>query len=140
MASTARIDSTKLRTGDLSEFEWNRTHDAYGYLSGAKIFIDDNPALTVLDVRARARRTKQENGDLGVIIIDYLQLMSGTGDNRSSNREQEISNISRILKALAKELNVPFISISSPLGFLIRYVFADGFLSPVFNLLYLLVG
>jgi replicative DNA helicase len=110
LASTARIDSTKLRTGDLSEFEWNRTHDAYGYLSGAKIFIDDNPALTVLDVRARARRTKQENGDLGVIIIDYLQLMNSRG--RYENRQVEVAEMSRSLKQLARELQVPVIALS----------------------------
>jgi len=82
LASTARIDSSKLRTGDLSDADWNRAHEAFGYLQSAKVFIDDNPALTVMDVRARARRIRQQNGDLGVVIIDYLQLMSSRGVRR----------------------------------------------------------
>ena len=82
LASTARIDSSKLRTGDLSDADWNRAHEAFGYLQSAKVFIDDNPALTVMDVRARARRIRQQNGDLGVVIIDYLQLMSSRGSRR----------------------------------------------------------
>jgi replicative DNA helicase len=110
LASTARIDSSKLRTGDLSDADWNRAHDAFGYLQSAKVFIDDNPALTVMDVRARARRIRQQNGDLGVVIIDYLQLMSSRG--RSENRQVEVSDMSRSLKILARELQCPVIALS----------------------------
>src|SRR5580658_6081842 len=110
LASTARIDSSKLRTGDLSEADWNRAHEAFGYLQSAKVFIDDNPALTIMDVRARARRIKQQNGDLGVIIIDYLQLMSSRG--RAENRQVEVSEMSRSLKILARELQCPVIALS----------------------------
>ncbi len=110
LASTARIDSSKLRTGDLSDGDWNRAHDAFGYLQSAKVFIDDNPALTVMDVRARARRIRQQNGDLGVVIIDYLQLMSSRG--RSENRQVEVSEMSRSLKILARELQCPVIALS----------------------------
>lgn len=110
LASTARIDSSKLRTGDLSDADWNRAHEAFGYLQSAKVFIDDNPALTAMDVRARARRIRQQNGDLGVVIIDYLQLMSSRG--RSENRQVEVSEMSRSLKILARELQCPVIALS----------------------------
>jgi replicative DNA helicase len=110
LASTARIDSSKLRTGDLSDSDWNRAHEAFGYLQSAKVFIDDNPSLTVMDVRARARRIKQQNGDLGVVIIDYLQLMSSRG--RAENRQVEVSEMSRSLKILARELGCPVIALS----------------------------
>ncbi len=110
LASTARIDSSKLRTGDLSDTDWNRAHEAFSYLQSAKVFIDDNPALTVMDVRARARRIKQQNGDLGVVIIDYLQLMSSRG--RAENRQVEVSDMSRSLKILARELGCPVIALS----------------------------
>jgi replicative DNA helicase len=110
LASTAGIDSSKLRTGDLSDGDWNRAHDAFGFLQSAKVFIDDNPALTVMDVRARARRIKQQNGDIGVVIIDYLQLMSSRG--RAENRQVEVSEMSRSLKILARELSCPIIALS----------------------------
>ncbi len=110
LASTARIDSSKLRTGDLSDADWNRAHDAFGFLQSAKVFIDDNPALTVMDVRARARRIKQQQGDLGVVIVDYLQLMSSRG--RAENRQVEVSEMSRSLKILARELSCPIIALS----------------------------
>jgi replicative DNA helicase len=110
LASTARIDSSKLRTGDLSEADWNRAHDAFSYLQSAKVFIDDNPSLTVMDVRARARRIKQQNGDLGVVIIDYLQLMSSRG--RAENRQVEVADMSRSLKILARELECPVVALS----------------------------
>jgi len=110
LASTARIDSSKLRTGDLSDADWNRAHDAFGYLQSAKIFIDDNPSLTVMDVRSRARRIKQQNHDLGVVVVDYLQLMSSRG--RAENRQVEVSEMSRSLKILARELQCPVIALS----------------------------
>ncbi|MDE3065686.1 MAG: replicative DNA helicase, partial [Acidobacteriota bacterium] len=110
LASTARIDSSKLRTGDLSDADWNRAHEAFGFLQSAKVFIDDNPGLTVMDVRSRARRIKQQNGDLGVVIVDYLQLMSSRG--RAENRQVEVAEMSRSLKILARELQTPVIALS----------------------------
>jgi replicative DNA helicase len=110
LASTGRINSMKLRTGDLNEADWNRTHDAFSFLGGAQIFIDDNPGLTTMDVRARARRIKQQQGDLGIVIIDYLQLMSSRG--RSENRQTEVAEMSRNLKMLARELETPVLALS----------------------------
>jgi replicative DNA helicase len=110
LASTARIDSSKLRTGDLSDSDWNRAHEAFGFLQSAQVFIDDNPSLTVMDVRSRARRIKQQQGDLGVVIVDYLQLMSSRG--RAENRQVEVSDMSRSLKILARELQCPVIALS----------------------------
>lgn len=110
LASTARIDSSKLRTGDLNDHDWTRAHEAFSFLQSAKVFIDDNPSLTVMDVRARARRIKQNNGDLGVIIIDYLQLMSSRG--RAENRQVEVAEMSRSLKILARELQCPVVALS----------------------------
>ncbi|HZJ60983.1 MAG TPA: DnaB-like helicase C-terminal domain-containing protein, partial [Chitinophagaceae bacterium] len=80
-------------------------------LAKAPIFIDDTPALNIFELRAKCRRLKNKH-NIGLVLIDYLQLMSGTSDNRNSNREQEISNISRNLKALAKELNIPIVALS----------------------------
>jgi replicative DNA helicase len=109
LSSEGRVDSLSLRTGRLQAQDWHRLTSAAGRLSEAPIFIDDSPGLTVLEVRAKARRMKSEHG-LDLIVIDYLQLMRG----RSSldNRQQEISEISRSLKALAKELNVPVVALS----------------------------
>jgi len=109
LSSESDIEHSKLRTGTLSSAEWPRLAEAAGRLSDALMFIDDSPALSVLELRARARRLMKEHG-LGLLVIDYLQLMRGrTGTDR---REQEISEISRFLKALAKELNIPVIAIS----------------------------
>jgi replicative DNA helicase len=109
LCSEARVDAHKLRTGYLSESDWPKLTLAAGRLSEAPIFIDDTAAISVLEMRAKARRLKAEHG-LELIIVDYLQLMRGRG--RDDNREQEISNISRSLKALAKELQVPVIALS----------------------------
>ena len=109
MSSLGRIDQHKLRTGKLTDEDWPRVTSAVGILSEAPLFIDDTPALTPTDLRARARRLKREHGDLGLIVIDYLQLMQGSG---KENRATEISEISRGLKALAKELNVPVVALS----------------------------
>jgi replicative DNA helicase len=109
LCSEARVDANRLRGGFLSESDWPRLTSAAGRLSEAPIFIDDTPAITVLEMRAKARRLKADQ-DLGLIIVDYLQLMQGRRDVES--REKEISEISRSLKALAKELNVPVIALS----------------------------
>lgn len=110
LASEAKVDSSRLRTGKLLEQDWSRLTRAAGILTDAPIFIDDTPALTVLEMRGRARRLKAELGELGVIVVDYLQIM-GTRSGVQS-RENAISEISRSLKALAKELNVPVIALS----------------------------
>ncbi len=105
----ARIDATKLRGGFLSESDWPRLTRAAGELSEAPIYVDDSPAINILEMRAKARRLQKEKG-LGLIVVDYLQLMRGLHNTES--REREISEISRSLKALAKELNIPIIALS----------------------------
>lgn len=109
LGSESRVDAHKLRTGHLSQRDWTPLSNAAGRLAEAPIFIDDTAAMSVLEMRAKARRLKADHG-LDLIIVDYLQLMRGRGDEGS--REQEISNISRSLKALAKELQVPVIGLS----------------------------
>ena len=108
-ASIARVDFGKMRTGHFQDSDWPRLTRAAGVLHDSKIFIDDTPAISVLELRSKARRLKSEH-DIGLIIVDYLQLMRG-GANPES-RQQEISEISRSLKALAKELNVPVVALS----------------------------
>ncbi|MBV9790449.1 MAG: replicative DNA helicase [Chloroflexi bacterium] len=110
LATHTNIDSQKLRTGRISTTELTVLMDAMGQLSSAPIYIDDTPGVTVTEVRAKARRLQAEHG-LEVLIIDYLQLMSGSG-KRGDNRVQEVSEISRSLKALARELNIPVIALS----------------------------
>jgi replicative DNA helicase len=110
MSSLGRIDQHKVRTGKLEDDDWPRLTSAVGILSEAPIYIDDTPGLTPTELRARARRMAREHG-LGLIVIDYLQLMQGSG-NAKENRTAEISEISRSLKGLAKELNVPVIALS----------------------------
>lgn len=109
LSSEARVDSHALRTGRLQKEDWWRLAEAAGRLEQAPIFIDDSGALTVQQMRGKARRLKAEKG-LELLIVDYLQLMQGRSDAES--RQQEISDISRSLKALAKELNVPVIALS----------------------------
>jgi replicative DNA helicase len=109
LCSEARVEGTKLRTGFLIESDWPRLTLAAGNISEAPIFIDDSAALSVLELRAKARRLKAEHG-LGMIVVDYLQLMKGR--LRAESRQQEISEISRSLKALAKDLAVPVIAVS----------------------------
>jgi len=109
LCSEAKVDAQRLRTGFLSESDWPKLTRAAGSLSEAPIFVDDTPALSVLEMRAKARRLKSEKG-LGLIIVDYLQLMRGRVN--VERREQEIAEISRSLKALAKELNLPVVALS----------------------------
>jgi replicative DNA helicase len=109
LASEAKVDSQRLRKGFLGETDWPKLTTAAGRLSEAPLFIDDTPAITVLEMKAKSRRLKADQG-LGLIVVDYIQLMRG-GSYRDS-REQEISEISRSLKALAKELKVPVIALS----------------------------
>lgn len=109
ICSHARIDANKVRTGFLAVSDWPKLTAAAGKLSEAPVFIDDTPAISVMELRAKARRLKSHH-DIKLIILDYMQLMRGSG--RIENRQQEISEISRSLKALARELNVPLIAIS----------------------------
>jgi len=109
LCSGAEVDASKLRGGFLSEGDWPKLTRAAGLLSEAPIFIDDTPAINVLELRAKARRLQKNHG-LGLIVVDYLQLMHGIG--RIDSREREISEISRSLKALAKELSVPVVALS----------------------------
>lgn len=110
LCSEARVDQSKLRRGNLNDQEWAKLIKAAGTLSEAQIFLDDTPALPIMEFRSKCRRLKAEH-DIGVIFIDYLQLMRGSG-GANSNREQEISEISRNLKAVAKELDVPVIALA----------------------------
>lgn len=110
LAAAARIDQKRLRTGQLNAEEWGAFLQKIGPLSSAPIYIDDTPAITIRELRAKARRLQSREGDLGLILVDYLQLMGGSG--HSENRQQEVSEISRSLKALARELNVPIIALS----------------------------
>ena len=109
LAVQAKVGLQNLRTGYLEDSDWQKLYEAGDVLSQAPLFIDDTPALSTLELQARCRRLKAEH-NLGLIIIDYLQLMRASG--RTDSREQEISEISRSLKALAKELNVPVIALS----------------------------
>jgi replicative DNA helicase len=111
LCSEARVDNSKVRTGYLSDRDFPKLATAAGKLHDALIYIDDTPAISILELRAKARRlARDRDKKLGLIIVDYLQLMRGTGT--AQNREQEISEISRSLKALAKELSVPVLAIS----------------------------
>ncbi|MCQ8104857.1 replicative DNA helicase [Methylomonas sp. SURF-2] len=110
MSSLGRIDQHKVRTGKLDDDDWPRLTSAINLLAETKLFIDDTPALTPTEVRSRARRLTREHGQLGLIVLDYLQLMQSPSSG--DNRVQQISDISRGLKALAKEMNVPVIALS----------------------------
>lgn len=111
LADASGIDSFKLETGNFSGDDFSKISDAMADLSEAPIFIDDTPGMTVLEMRTKARRAAHEH-DLGMIIVDYLQLMAGTSKRSADNRVQEVSEISRGLKLIARELNVPVIALS----------------------------
>jgi len=110
ISSETELKSDKLKRGDLAGHEWQQLTDKVSNLVEAKMFIDDTPALSIFELRAKCRRLKQQH-DIQMVFVDYLQLMSGGADNKG-NREQEISQISRSLKALAKELDVPVLALS----------------------------
>ncbi len=109
LTSEARIDAHRFRSGFLSEKDYGRLSHALGTLAEARVFIDDTASIGVLEMRAKARRLKAEHG-LHLLVIDYLQLMQGRG--RFESRQQELASISRSLKGLAKELNVPIVALS----------------------------
>ncbi|MBI1837374.1 MAG: replicative DNA helicase [Flavobacteriia bacterium] len=111
IASEARLSAEKLRKGDLKDHEFQQLHSRITKLATAPIFIDDTPGISIFDLRAKCRRLKMQH-DIQIVIIDYLQLMTAGGGKGSGNREQEISQISRSIKEIAKELNVPVIALS----------------------------
>ncbi len=110
LASEAHINAHRFRTGHLMTNEWERLANAIGTLSGARLFIDDTPGISALEIRAKCRRLAAEQKQLDLIVIDYLQLMGGS--KRTESRQQEVSQISRELKALAKEMDVPVVALS----------------------------
>ena len=110
ISTETSLTADKLRTGNLAEYEWQQLNTMVSPLVNAKIFIDDTAQLSIFDLRAKCRRLKQQH-DIQMIFIDYLQLMTAKGD-KGGTREQEISTISRSLKSLAKELNVPVLALS----------------------------
>jgi replicative DNA helicase len=110
LCSEARIDSTKVRNGRLSEDDWRRISHAIGRLSEAPLWIDDNPNVTVMEIRSKARRLQSQVGPLGMIVVDYIQLM--TGRSNAESRQVEVAEISRSLKILARELQVPVVALA----------------------------
>ena len=110
LCAEARVDSLRMRNGKLHADDWPKITNAVGRMADAPIYIDDNPNLTVMEIRGKARRLKAKLGDLGLIVIDYLQLM--TGRTNAENRQVEIAEISRGLKILARELEVPVVALS----------------------------
>ena len=111
LAMESNVDSQKLRTGTLSDSDWDAVVEGIGVIGNSKLIIDDTPGISIMELRSKCRKMKLEYG-LSVVIIDYLQLMSGSGKGGGDNRQQEISEISRSLKALARELSAPVITLS----------------------------
>ena len=111
ISGEAELAGDKLKKGNLEQHEWHQLDSKIRELTEAPLYIDDTPALSIFELRAKARRLKA-NHDIQMIVIDYLQLMTAGGDNRGGNREQEISQISRSLKGIAKELEIPVIALS----------------------------
>ncbi|WP_420639610.1 replicative DNA helicase [Candidatus Poriferisocius sp.] len=110
LCSEARVDATRVRTGKLNDGDWTSLSSAIGRLAEAPIWVDDNPAVTIMEIRGKARRLRSQTGELGMVIVDYLQLM--TGRNTAENRQVEVSEISRGLKILARELECPVVALS----------------------------
>lgn len=111
LSMESRVDSQTLRTGTLTDSDWDKVVEGIGVIGNSKLLIDDTPGISITELRSKCRKAKLEFG-LGLVIIDYLQLMSGNGSKNSDNRQQEISEISRSLKALARELNAPVVALS----------------------------
>lgn len=110
LSMESNVDSQKLRTGNLTDSDWDAVVEGIGTIGNSKLIIDDTPGISIMELRSKCRKVKLEHG-LGLVIIDYLQLMSGSGKG-GENRQQEISEISRSLKALARELNAPVVTLS----------------------------
>jgi replicative DNA helicase len=111
LSSEARVDFRKLQTGNIPEADWTKLSHAVGRLAEAPLLIDDNPHCTIMEMRGKARRTRARHGDLGLIVVDYLQLMSIPG-RRAESRQVEVSELSRGLKILARELECPVMALS----------------------------
>ncbi|MDR1438955.1 MAG: replicative DNA helicase [Clostridiales bacterium] len=111
ISADEKVDAGKMRSGKLDDEDWKKVAAATGRMMDAPLYIDDTPGATVAEIKAKCRRLKLEHG-LGLVVIDYLQLMQGSGRNRGENRQQEISEISRSLKLMAKELDVPILALS----------------------------
>jgi replicative DNA helicase len=112
LSGEARVDARRLQTGDIPEADWGRLSHAVGRLAETPLYIDDNPHCTVMEMRAKARRAKARHGDLGLIVVDYLQLMTPSTTRRMENRQVEVAEISRGLKILARELDCPVMALS----------------------------
>ena len=110
LCAEARVDATRVRTGKLTDQDWTDISNALGRLAEAPIWIDDNPAVTIMEIRGKSRRLRSQTGELGMVIVDYLQLM--TGRHTAENRQVEVSEISRGLKILARELQCPVVALS----------------------------
>jgi len=110
LCAEARVDASRVRTGKLTDQDWADLSTAIGRLSEAPIWVDDNPAVTIMEIRGKSRRLRSQTGELGMVIVDYLQLM--TGRNNAENRQVEVSEISRGLKILARELECPVVALS----------------------------
>lgn len=111
LSMESNVDSQKLRTGTLTDADWDAVVEGVGVIGGSKLIIDDTPGISIAELRSKCRKVKLEHG-LGLIVIDYLQLMSGSGKRGNDNRQQEISEISRSLKALAREMKAPVVALS----------------------------
>jgi replicative DNA helicase len=112
LAAEGRVEAKRLWTGNIPESDWSRLSHAVGRLAEAPLFIDDNPHCTVMEMRAKARRIRARHGDLGLIVVDYIQLMSSTGSRHIENRQVEVAELSRGLKILARELDCPVMALS----------------------------
>ena len=112
LAAEARVEAKRLWTGNIPESDWSRLSHAVGRLAEAPLFIDDNPHCTVMEMRAKARRVRARHGDLGLIVVDYIQLMSSSGSRQAENRQVEVAEMSRGLKILARELDCPVMALS----------------------------
>jgi replicative DNA helicase len=112
LAGEARVEAKRLWTGNIPEADWTRLSHAVGRLAEAPLFIDDNPHCTVMEMRAKARRVRARYGDLGLIVVDYIQLMSSSGARQAENRQVEVAELSRGLKILARELDCPVMALS----------------------------
>jgi replicative DNA helicase len=112
ISAETELPSDKIRNGKLEPYEWVQLDDKIKNLTKSPIFVDDTPAISIFEIRAKCRRLIKKHSNIQIIVIDYLQLMTAGGDNKSGNREQEVSVISRSLKALSKELNIPIIALS----------------------------
>lgn len=110
LCSEARVDATRLRSGKLTAQDWSDLSSAIARMANAPIWVDDNPAVTIIEIRGKARRLKSQAGQLGLVIVDYLQLM--TGRHTAENRQVEVAEISRGLKILARELECPVVALS----------------------------